>query len=480
MGSIHPRKRKKGTVYEVVWTRANGSRGSKVFRTKSEASRRLAELMAREERRRLGLEATPTGERLREVYAQYAPTAQGLRSWSTMEGRWKKHILPALGDQVFHQVRPNDITRFLQAKQAEGLSPQTVRHLRVHLQRLYTWAKKEAQLFVGENPASLAWSPKLDEPDPKVLELDELEAVIAHAREQDVADFIAAAGYTGMRRGELIALTWRNVDLKTRLIDVRRSGTSRTTKGGRSRIVPIPRPLLERLERRRKEARSEYVFPAEDGGMRREDYDANGPFRSALARAGLVEAWEHVCVARKPRAPGAKNGRAKLSAEQVAELKQLAAEGATPTQLAARFGVSRRTARQVVTGERWASDPHVRGGCGHKERRPDKAIKRCPSCDTPLWPRAVVRDLNFKDLRSTFITHVVEATGDIRAGQEMAGHASQATTSRHYKKTRARHLVEQVDRVPWRTNGTPIPADETSPTNPTGTESKPNKTEVER
>lgn len=54
-----------------------------------------------------------------------------------------------------------------------------------------------------------------------------------------------------------------------------------------------------------------------------------------------------------PKVRGAANGRAKMTAEQVLELRKLRAAGATYRELAARYGVAYSTARAASVGRRW-------------------------------------------------------------------------------------------------------------------------------
>jgi predicted DNA-binding protein YlxM (UPF0122 family) len=56
-------------------------------------------------------------------------------------------------------------------------------------------------------------------------------------------------------------------------------------------------------------------------------------------------------------ARGERNGRAKLSEFQVRRLRAFKAEGWTLSELAARFGISRGAAGDIVVGRRWA---HIR------------------------------------------------------------------------------------------------------------------------
>ena len=94
------------------------------------------------------------------------------------------------------------------------------------------------------------------DPSRPALGEDEIEA---RAREdvQD-AELVRVAAYAGLRRGELVALHWRDVDFTGRKLVIRRSLSGDTevksTKSRRVREVPLPGQAavaLERLRRRR-------------------------------------------------------------------------------------------------------------------------------------------------------------------------------------------------------------------------------------
>lgn len=79
----------------------------------------------------------------------------------------------------------------------------------------------------------------------------------------------AAAIYSGLRNGELFALTWECVNLEDRLITVKASWSIKdgykSTKSGHDRIVEIALPLLEILKMLKlKSGGSPYVFPRPD------------------------------------------------------------------------------------------------------------------------------------------------------------------------------------------------------------------------
>jgi integrase len=70
---------------------------------------------------------------------------------------------------------------------------------------------------------------------------EEIDALVAAASDQDAAIFLAAA-MTGLRRGELVALCWRDVDFGGQAIRVRANysfGELVTPKSGKVRTVPM-------------------------------------------------------------------------------------------------------------------------------------------------------------------------------------------------------------------------------------------------
>jgi integrase len=129
--------------------------------------------------------------------------------------------------------------------------------------------------------------------DIDVFSPEEVWALVrAAACEQDGAIFLTAA-FTGLRRGELIALRWRDVDFTGSVLRVRASyaGAALTApKSGKVRSVPlapeVAKALAQLSRRERFMGEDDLVFPGElgdflDGSALRRRYSA------ALGRAGL-------------------------------------------------------------------------------------------------------------------------------------------------------------------------------------------------
>jgi integrase len=127
----------------------------------------------------------------------------------------------------------------------------------------------------------------------EVYSPEEVWALVrAAASEQDGAIFLTAA-FTGLRRGELIALRWRDADFERPSIRVSGSyanGKLTTPKSGHGRVVPMVPEVAAALaglaQRALSTGEDELVFPGEFGMY----LDGSAPrrrFVAACARAGL-------------------------------------------------------------------------------------------------------------------------------------------------------------------------------------------------
>lgn len=116
--------------------------------------------------------------------------------------------------------------------------------------------------------------------------------------EHDAAIYLTAA-FTGLRRGELVALRWREVDFPRRHIRVTASYTERalySPKSGKARLVPMALTVAETLARLAR--RDQYtdgddlVFP----GLAGRFLDGSALYRrykAAIRRAGLRDLRFH-------------------------------------------------------------------------------------------------------------------------------------------------------------------------------------------
>lgn len=412
---------KHGKKWRIAWVNEQGgvSRKTVACPTKKEAYDLAIDKERAAERVRLGLAPrTPAGITFGDTVKQYLESNRELRSWKYIELRLRLHILPALGLKLLTEIVPADI-RSLLARKAQDetlpdgtflrkLSPQTREHLRVHIQAVFSFAIRDLKAFQGVNPASEVPKVFIPEQKPKVIPPEALPAVLAVV-DAEFRNVVAAALYTGMRKGELLGQQKEDVHLEQRIIEVRGSYDDPRTKGGKSRVVPILEELVPYLKVQLGATKGDLLFPDGEGEMRKPAWKIHDIFKRALVRAGLVEYWAHLCRRR---------GCGVLALPELPK--------------------GRRPARCATCKRR---------GCGYCERQPDEASRRCPRCNMVLWRKGIPQGFSFKDLRSTFATLAYERTGDIRFVQELCGHHDPLFTAKKYARLRSEHIQQQASKL---------------------------------
>jgi integrase len=175
----------------------------------------------------------------------------------------RKNIAPLLGGMSLTKLQPAHIsTAYSKALTSGrrdgtgGLSPRTVHHvhrvLRQALQQAVEWQ------MLTRNPADLVKPPKVERKQMKTLDADGTVELIEAARKTDMAMPIMLGVLCGLRRGEVVALRWRSVDLEAGTLAVVAS-TEQTdqgvrekeTKSGKGRSVVLPALVAEELRQHR-------------------------------------------------------------------------------------------------------------------------------------------------------------------------------------------------------------------------------------
>src|SRR3954471_24304727 len=161
------------------------------------------------------------------------------------------HLVPAFGAMRVEEVTPEKIERWhATVASADGspLSNRTKQAARPAARRLPSGAEG---LRPAEQPvAGIERHPQRSSGDIEVFGVEEVCALArAATSEQDAAIYLTAA-FTGLRRGELVALRWRDVDFERSAIRVSASFANRqltTPKSGHGRAVPMVPQVAEVL-----------------------------------------------------------------------------------------------------------------------------------------------------------------------------------------------------------------------------------------
>ena len=134
----------------------------------------------------------------------------------------RRHVVPALGKTRLPALKPDALQRLYGQKIAAGLSPRSVHHIHTVMHNVLEDAVRWGH--VGRNLADVVEPPSVPEPQLRWPTGDELARLFtASAAHKDRLQALwVVASHTGMRLGELLALTWEDIDLDGGAANVRR------------------------------------------------------------------------------------------------------------------------------------------------------------------------------------------------------------------------------------------------------------------
>jgi integrase len=206
------------------------------------------------------------------------------------------HLLPAFGLERLEDITTEQVEAWSMKLAAHGTMNNRTR-LKI-LTVIHGVMKRAVRVWkLPRNPVSDVEKPvQRRSVEIEVFSPEEVMALVRKAAsEQDAAIYLVAA-FTGLRRGELVALRWRDVGFLRSHIRVTASYTEgglSTPKSGKARSVPMAPVVAETLARlAQHDSDDALVFPGTHGTY----LDASALYRrykAALRRAGLRDLRFH-------------------------------------------------------------------------------------------------------------------------------------------------------------------------------------------
>jgi len=192
----------------------------------------------------------------------------------------ENYIKPQLGGKQVSLITPQDVQRMYRRLKSGGrvredvdgskrLSDSTVRHIHTMLHGAMK-AAVQAHI-IPKNPTENATVPKSNYKPMQVLNEQELDTFLQAVQKDDIwRDFFYTELMTGLRRGEICALMWRDFDAKAGTLGISRTlhskgqgiyalGDTKTSQGNRTIILPESVAAL--LRARKKASISQWIFP---------------------------------------------------------------------------------------------------------------------------------------------------------------------------------------------------------------------------
>jgi len=133
----------------------------------------------------------------------------------------KKHLAPGIGHIALSELQTITIQNYYTKKLKEGLSKRTVEQHHAVLNRALNHARQWG--IISRNPAEDADPPRPERPPVKYVEAGRIDTFLESIKGHRDEHLIVLALNTGMRQGELLALTWANVDIDNGKIKVVRT-----------------------------------------------------------------------------------------------------------------------------------------------------------------------------------------------------------------------------------------------------------------
>lgn len=168
------------------------------------------------------------------------------------------HALPRLGHLELARIRPSDVEHLLASMIAKGSAPSTAGLVRTVLGACLAAAMRDG--LVARNAVRDARPTRAAATERRSLTPDELRRILdAAADDAELGPAVELLAATGLRRGELLGLSWDDYDVGAATLTVRRALTVDRTgvrltepKTGQSRRrIALPRRGVAALERRR-------------------------------------------------------------------------------------------------------------------------------------------------------------------------------------------------------------------------------------
>lgn len=288
MTKVRPQRRthlrQRGNSWVVTY-RLDGQQVWKSFKTRDEAEHYQADMLVKLRRNEARLPVRVTFATAAEDWLAHGRdkglAASTIRDRRSVLDHW---LLPEFKNRKIEEITAAMVTRWRRenmravvktpaGKERPKMSARTAEKLTSLLFSIFEFARSEYALHA--NPITSVErlkvsydSARFDHYDPA----DVWALVRAAASKQDGAIFLTAA-FAGLRRGEVLALRWRDVDFEASTIRVEHSvgadGELKSPKSGYSRAVPMVPELageLDRLSLRETFVdRDDFVFVGEKG-----------------------------------------------------------------------------------------------------------------------------------------------------------------------------------------------------------------------
>lgn len=168
----------------------------------------------------------------------------------------EKHVLPTLGSIELSKLTPMHIQQlYNHLTKEKKISDENIQ--KVHTLINDSLKKAERWSLIAKNPASLVDRPKAVKKEVTVWNLEQVQSFLKHAdgaSRHSIAYFLALT--TGMRKGEILGLRWKDVDFERQCVRITQTVSNNSkeilpytkTKSG-ARTIDLPEETINQLKK---------------------------------------------------------------------------------------------------------------------------------------------------------------------------------------------------------------------------------------
>lgn len=191
------------------------------------------------------------------------------------------------GDMPLNEIKASDIMKW---QSVCGYASKTVGNYRSYIGIILKTAYLDE--LINRNPIELVKKPKHRDVVKKVFySAEEMNKIIEHSTGH-IKNILQFAAYTGLRGGEIIALSWDDVDFKEGCLIVEhaiREGRMKLTKSEKIRRVPLFKPALQALKNQQRKTglKNKSVFLNQYGNPFQEPEAISRAMKRACVKADV-------------------------------------------------------------------------------------------------------------------------------------------------------------------------------------------------
>ncbi|MFW6271315.1 MAG: tyrosine-type recombinase/integrase, partial [Bacillota bacterium] len=174
---------------------------------------------------------------LKKWLKEYCEPNLAPKTYQDYKGIIKNHLIPSLGQLKLKEIKPVHIITYQNKKLKDGrlkgkggLSKRTVQYHHSVISEALKHAVIHYQL-IQHNPCSSVPAPTPNKKEINPLSKEQIIKILENAEEDWLHDIIYVAVFTGMRRGELCGLRWKDINFNNMKIYVKQAAKEITGKG---------------------------------------------------------------------------------------------------------------------------------------------------------------------------------------------------------------------------------------------------------